>query len=401
MRKFWMAVMINSICFILTLSVMKEYDAAFPAFLSVSLLLIYLNCKKFKVRIFFLFFIVYLFVMTFVGVIQFQPVKVLSILLTYLIFPLYYLSIDSSEGFETIQESEMILICLAAAITDVAVSVILFIDSGMTQAVMNHHPFGGGLAVAFTPFILHLIFEKSVKVRIILPILLLFGTAIILGRIRGYMMVFFGSILAAYIIRVITMNSYKLNRILILMPILVSLLILGITYRQQLSDFVLVFMRAGESLGRRDLEQYYVFEIMKRSSLINTLFGHGMGGRVFEVTSIYSIELNIATDAYDLTVTNQSHGFHSFWLTVLYSLGFTGIGIYILFFFNLVKKSLALRCSKSLKAGLAAYIVLLVITLHYRETLLRGVLEMMTLACVINIHSGAKGQEKRKTDIVR
>ncbi|WP_274364316.1 O-antigen ligase family protein [Paenibacillus thermotolerans] len=377
-------VLAASVVFTVNLYIYKQYDVPFPAYLFVCVVLIFLNKGKIITNKFHYFFFLYLVSVLVVSFFTYDPFKVLSTFILFFVFPLFYFAINRNFIAE-VSIKAIIWIILAAILFDILMSVFLY-SSNNGRAILNFHPIGAGLIIPIIPlFILVLNRLKKHKLYVLFFFLIISLTiiSVLLSGTRGYMMVYFS------VISVLGLTIYLKKRNMLLrfsaMAFIFSfcLFVIWVNYGY-ITASISELLRLEESLGRRSFENAYVAQLLSQSSISNQMFGYGFGARAQSIIPVNDFIFNFDTTPYMYSKTNDVTGFHNVWLTVLFSLGYFGIVMYLSFFVFLVVQVFKTKFNTIYKFALLIYVVSLALCFIYRETLFRGCLEMLILAWVIN-----------------
>lgn len=381
-----------AVVFVLGLIGTREYTYPYSAFLVVSCVLLLIDGLR-VASLLNVLLVGYLGLATGLSFIVHPVDRVAAIALSYFAWPLFFYATASKRRVTKKRTLENVL--AVVAIVDAAVAVALFKISAVDKAVLNHHPIGGGLAVAMLPLVA-LARQIGCRPAKLAPILLAFATAVVLSRVRAYYLIFFGTVGLATAVELLS-RAFKSRKHLAVAAMVGASTVLAVVlaYQTELGQravsTALDFSRVEASLGRRDIENAYVWQLML-SDPVKSLVGYGVGARVEQIAPVESV-LGVMTNRYgDIALVNSSVGFHNIWLTVLYSLGWIGLVLYLLFVIQLFRRILrATNLVRSSRMWLLCYATLFLSSLWWRKTLFNGVLEMMALGVALSFRGTPGG----------
>ncbi|MCX7708736.1 MAG: O-antigen ligase family protein [Clostridia bacterium] len=404
-REFIISNMLNSLVFIIVLMVYQEYDIPFPAFILTMAALFLLHYRKYSLgnKPFNVVFTGYLAVMLAVNIVTniSNYHDVFAVFMIHLLFPFAYLYLDGYN--KPVRTSKHLLLCGVAGISvlDLSFSLTLLFWGSSQQATMNHHPIGGGLAVAFLPLLIYLWSEKYCDKGVVALSTLAFGTSVILSGIRGYILIFTGTFVVAVAMNLRRIMNFIAKRKLVFLVLILAIGIISVLGGSKIAAAAREQTRMDVSLGRRTAENDYTLKLLENRSIRENLFGQGIGRKVRDIRSVYDFDFYMTEDRnyfydfeYSLAAVNECISFHNNWSTIAISTGFCGLMLYLCFFIKLIKKILFLNGDgRQYKILLITYLFTLVISLAYRETLFRGVLEIVSLYIAIALKTQAVSEE--------
>jgi len=218
---------------------------------------------------------------------------------------------------------------------------------------------------------------------------------IILSGTRGYILIFFGTLLVYTFERIFKVSSIhmKLNHLFLLFLILSLALGSMLIYHKNTVVFVKAikeFLRLNESLGRRVFENEYGLKLFMESSIFRKFFGWFVGTKFSTYYSVSKINLGVGWTYFKIM---DSLRFHNVILTILLDIGLFGIGLYI-FFFILVLKEVLTSFRSDQRYTMFTYVLLYFISLFFRASLLREVAEFLVLGFVVSLSSRYTSSKK-------
>lgn len=384
-----------SFLFVVGLIVAQEYTYPFSAFVVVCVLLLLLDGVRIKSGLA-LGLMLLLAVSTAVAVFIYEPHQVLAATLTFFAWPVFYYLARSRKRRVARRELQSGLVFLALA--DLVIASVLFLVGEDRQAIINHHPIGGGLAVGWLPW-LALRTELRLKRLVVAVSIAGFGVSVLLSRIRGHMLLFFLPLAVA--------TAYGCLRIRgprkWIGALAVIATVCGAGFWLALSDSgmrvienAVEFLRIGDSLGRRSIENEYVWRLV-RYDPVHAVVGYGPGAPVGEILPVSA--LGIQAPEYSVYKIESGFAFHNVWTTILYSFGWIGMFLYGMFGVRLILDVLgARRLSTCNRVLLVSYVLAFLGVLWWRKTLFNGVLEMISLGLVLSASRSSGESGKRKGD---
>lgn len=404
-----MSIIVNSCVFILVIAMLQHYFISFPMYVIITGIIFLLHYKeinfgnsKFNI-IYIAYMIVMLFISFFYNYYNFKDI--LAVFFINLLFPFIYLYLDNTNKEYKINKNQLIYLLFFTSIFELLVSVILSILSTTHQAIINHQPIGGGLAVGLLPLLIYLLSHKECNKPILILTSIIFSISVILSGLRGYLLIYFGTFLVYIIINFKSIIQILYRKVYLTIFLILSLTLVISIFGSSILDIANSQLRINESLGRRNFENQYVVKLIASRGIIDNLFGQGIGMKMSEIQSVYNFNFYVNNNPkyfndyeYRSEALDNSISFHNVWATIVVQIGFIGLFLYVYLFIYLIKNIFHCHnyCQKE-KIVLVAYILLLALALFFRETLFCCVLEMISLYFAINIKHHDISEEKHIT----
>lgn len=379
--------------FIIGLTFIGKLDVLLPIFFLASLVLLIKHLKN--ISYWTLFFCGYFGLYLLYGLIVQSTVStIIAFVAKCWQFIVFFLVINSTLHFR--KENIYYNIKLGLVIETLLGIYLLFtgqmVDpNGLVRLVSNSQPITGNLAIATLPLTVYLYFNSNNKIKSKLILINLFFLVwIILSGTRGYLLVY---ALTMFVImldyfRIKTSNIILLlKNILICIALLGSIIIIAMLVFPEMIDIVDSILRLNASVGIRTFENALAIDFFKNTSLINEIFGIGMGGTAGDYPE-YLIALNrqlllgmwhSAKYMYDSGVL-----FHNLYANVLLNFGVIGIFIIITMSYRIyhIINKISYK-SYQIKYALILYFTGFLLMNYYRWSADCGIGEMIILALVL------------------
>lgn len=373
----------SSVLFIFSIILLGEYDYTLPLFFLVTIFLTF----KIKTRNSSLFYFGILYFLVYLGmsVLLYDYFAVFSAFLSSFSYLLVMLVVGNSKV--TLKPKNYSLLIKLVIGFDFLLAAFLVYRNGTLQADFNSHPVGGALSVAILPLIIHYYFNTEGKQIERLAVVFIASINIILSGIRGYYMIGGFTVITLLIIDFLN-NEHKIKYFAVVAGVATFGLAFILFFTAEFANIIDV-LGVFNTLGRRHYEFTLLENVMEVRGVLKNIIGDGFG----LAAGVKYPDAAFTGTSYDEVTTNTSLVYHNSYISIMYIFGYLGLFLYFAYFGYVIYKIIRMKADLKITLPILAYVISFLISLYFRRTFFRGILEMSLLLIVINTYLYKRGEE--------